>query len=227
MLRVLLVYEDFQDLGITETYLKKVGFDVLSLMNEMAIQENILSFNPEVIIANGKSAKVSTLSVGRKLKDTLRYDGKVILIIPKTVRPQPGELMRVKMDAVMEAPVNAEKMLQTLAKFAGISSEALLEKLRKARLSDPELNKNLMVVSSNPKPSPGPNRPAGEFADPVRAKKYAQIISETPVDPQATSFDRNELKIRQAELKKTWDYDNLEEIDKLKRQFASALFKKK
>jgi DNA-binding NarL/FixJ family response regulator len=222
MLRVLLVFDEYQELSLTETYLKKVGFDVMGIRNEMGIQERILAFNPEVMIVNGKSPKVSSFSVGRKLKENIRYDGKVILIVPKNIRPEPGELMRIKMDALVEAPAHPEKILQLLAKFASYSPDVLIEKLRKARLNDPELNKNLNIQGGK-----APERKPGEFSDPVRAKKYEKFIAETPIDKKQTSFERGELKKRQNEMKKTWDFNVLDEIDSLKRQFASALFKKK
>lgn len=219
MLRVLLVFDDYTELALTETYLKKIGFDVLGVMNELGIQERILSFNPEAMIISGKSAKVSSFSLGKKLKENLRYEGKVILIVPKGVRPDPSELMRMKMDALMEAPIQPERLLQILGKYSGNSPDFLIEKLHKARLSDPDLNQKLTMVTGKTTPK---EKPKSE-----RTKKYEQFIAETEIDPRHTHFDRQEMKKRQNDMKKDWDFNNLEEIDKLKRQFASALFKKK
>lgn len=221
MLRVLLVFDDYTELALTETYLKKIGFDVVSLMNEIGIQERILSFNPEAMVVSGKSAKVSSFSLGKKLKENLRYEGKVVLIVPKNVRPDPSELMRMKMDALMEAPIQPERLLQILGKYSGHSPDFLIDKLNKAVLSDPDLKQKLTMVTGKIS--------SKEPVKSARAKRYDKFVSEAKaeIDPRHTNFERQDLKKRQSEMKKDWDFSSLEEIDQLKRQFASALFKKK
>lgn len=221
-MRVLLVFDDYQEMTTTETYLKKVGFDVVGIMNEMSISDQILAFNPEVLIVNGKGAKVSSFSVGKKLKESIRYDGKVILVVPKNMRPDPSDLMRMKMDSLMEAPIQSERLIQLLGKYSGLSADVMLEKLRKARLSDPELNRRMTMVSGK-----APALFEAPSGGSQRASKYAKIIAETHIESKQTSFEKGEIKKRQDEMKKSWDFDTLEEIDKLKKEFAAALFKKK
>ncbi len=221
MLRVLLVFDDYTELALTETYLKKIGFDVVSVMNEIGIQEKILSFNPEAMVVSGKSAKVSSFSLGKRLKENLRYEGKVVLIVPKNVRPDPSELMRMKMDALMEAPIQPERLLQILGKYSGHSPDFLIDKLNKAVLSDPDLKQKLTMVTGKIS--------SKEPVKSARAKRYDKLVAEAKaeIDPRHTNFERQDLKKRQSEMKKDWDFSSLEEIDQLKRQFASALFKKK
>lgn len=220
-MRVLLVFDEYQEMMVTETYLKKVGFDVIGIMNELSIQEKIFEFNPEAIIVSGKSNRVSSISVGKKLKDILRYDGRVVLALPKNQRPDPDELRKIKMDVLMESPIQSDRLIQVLAKFSGVSAEPILEKLKKARLSDPDLNQKMTMISG--RPSEKQINPK----DSRRAQIYEQFIQQTQIDVKQTSFEKAELVKRQKELKKTWDFGILEEIDQLKRQFASALFKKK
>ncbi|HRO68711.1 MAG TPA: hypothetical protein PL182_14150, partial [Pseudobdellovibrionaceae bacterium] len=82
MNKVLLAYEDYSEMLTIQSVLKKVGFDVLTTSSEFSLSEQVLSFNPEIIIGYGKGPKVSTLGVGRRLKDMPRWTGRVILIFP-------------------------------------------------------------------------------------------------------------------------------------------------
>ncbi len=234
MVKVLLAYEDFNELTLTETYLKKVGFDVSGITNELLIQDQILSFHPEIIVAHGKNSRVSSFSVGQKLKDSHRYLGKVVIVVPKGVRPAPEEMLKIKMDAIVEAPVDPERLIQVLCRLSGLDSEATLARFQKMKSTEPELAEKMMMVTGSgalidrsvlrAAKSETPNVP---LKDPARAAKYDQIVAQTHINIEETSHTRAELKERQNELKKEWSFDDLEATDELRRQFAEALFKKK
>lgn len=216
MVKVLLVYEDFSELTLTQTYLKKIGFDVVGISNEILIHDQILSFNPDIIVANGKNMKVSSFSVGTKLKDSGKYQGKVILVVTKGVRPAAHEMIKMKMDGLIETPVEPEKLIQILCRLSGLAFDIVLDKLHKARLSDPELSK-LVMVTGSPKPP---------LDDKARMSRYQDLVKDVHIDVQQTSHSRKEMKDKLKDLKKDWDYEQLEEQDELRRQFAEALFKK-
>lgn len=221
MVKVLLVYEDFNLLTLTESCLKKVGFDIQGVSNEVLIQDQILAFNPNIIVASGKSQRVSIVSVGQKLKHDKHFRGQLLLIAPPGAKPTAQELLQMKFDAVMEQPVPPEKLIACLCRLSGMDSQPLLSKFAKARMSDPELEqkiRNLMGSSSG--------LHVDSFSDPVRAQKYNQIAKEHPISVHATSHQRADITKAQKELKKDWDFDKLEELDELKHQFAEALFKK-
>ena len=61
MVKVLLVYEDFNELTLTESCLKKVGFDVVGISNELLVSDQLLAFYPDIVVAHGKNGKVSRL----------------------------------------------------------------------------------------------------------------------------------------------------------------------
>jgi hypothetical protein len=61
----------------------------------------------------------------------------------------------------------------------------------------------------------------------ARLSKYQSFLEQDKIDPHQTSFQKSEIKQRQQELKKDWNFEELEKIDDLKRKFAEALFKKK
>ncbi|QLY24203.1 hypothetical protein [Bdellovibrio sp. KM01] len=132
MSKVLLVYEDYADLMSVESTLKKVGFDVIGLSSEYAVSDQIISFNPDVVIGSGKGAKVSSLGVGKRLKEMSRWGGKAVLIFPAGFKPSPQDLIKLRVDMILEAPVAPLRIVQVLAKLLGQDESALLEKLNKA-----------------------------------------------------------------------------------------------
>ncbi|PIS10494.1 MAG: hypothetical protein COT73_09105 [Bdellovibrio sp. CG10_big_fil_rev_8_21_14_0_10_47_8] len=235
MAKVLLIFEDYTELALTEVYLKRVGFDVMGISNEMGITEKVLTFNPDVIVAFGKGPKVSSFSVGQKLRENFRFGGKAVIVVPKDLRPNPDQLMKMKVDAMLEAPIVPEKLIQILCRMTGLSSELYLDKFQKARLKDPELQQKLTMVTGSAAagsesagaPLAGPNSSSKvAIDDKGRVEKYSQYIQNISIDVQETTHRREEIREKQKELKKGWDFNLLDEIDRLKRQFAEALFKK-
>lgn len=132
MNKVLLAYEDYSEMLTIQSVLKKVGFDVLTTSSEFSLSEQVLSFNPEIIIGYGKGPKVSTLGVGRRLKDMPRWTGRVILIFPAGMKTDPADLAKVRMDMALEAPLEVTRLLQVLGNYTGQDSRALVEKMMKA-----------------------------------------------------------------------------------------------
>lgn len=232
MKKVLLIYEDYAESAKTQTYLKKVGFDVLAQNHDQRIADQILTFNPDIVVVCGKQ-KFHSLTVGTKLKEISGLRAKVILVLPNGERPNPMELTKARVDVLIEAPVSAERLIQVLAKLTNLDPAGYLEKFKKAKLTDPTLDEappraaqgqdaadSVMVRGAAPK------KEKIQIHDPSRAEKYRQFAEQLPIDKSQTSHTRQAIKNRQAELKKGWDFDLLEEIDQLKRQFTRALFKK-
>ena len=132
MNKILLVYEDYADLMSVESTLKKVGFDVIGLSSEYSVAEQMLSFNPDVVVGSGKGGKVSSLGVGKRLKEMGRWQGKSVLIFPANFKPAPQDLIKIRVDMILEAPVAPLRLLQVLAKLLGHDEAVLLERLNKA-----------------------------------------------------------------------------------------------
>lgn len=132
MNKILLVYEDYADLMAVESSLKKVGFDVIGLSSEYAVAEQILAFNPDLVVGSGKGGKVSSLGVGKRLKEMTRWQGKSVLIFPANYKPNPQELIKIRVDMVLEAPVAPLRLVQVVGKILGHDEAVLLERLNKA-----------------------------------------------------------------------------------------------
>lgn len=257
MKKVFLVIEDFSEMSKMQTYLKKIGFDVIAQGADTRLTDQLVSFFPDVVISYGENKKFSSLSVGQKIKDYGRYNGKVVLILPHGFRPNPTDLAKVKMDALLEAPVHPIRLIQVICKFANMDPNPLVEKYNKAVLAETggdeahgvhgkvdRAHGGHMVSGDGsaaassaigaPTPSFAATIPTVSFDmkkeaqnDKARVEKYNKLMAGIQFDKKQSSHDRKALKDRWSQLKKDWDFKLLEEIDALKRQFTTALFKKK
>lgn len=136
MNKILLIYDDYTELTTVEFSLKKVGFDVVAISSEFSTQEKLLSFNPEIVIAYGRGPKMTTIGVGKRLKEMGRWGGKAILIFPAGNKPDPQDLIRTRMDLLLEAPVPTVRLIQILAKMTNQDDQVLVEKLIKAAATE-------------------------------------------------------------------------------------------
>lgn len=132
MSKVLLVYEDYSEMMTIQSVLKKVGFDSVAISSEFSLSQQILSFNPDIVIGYGKGPKVSTVGVGRRLKEMPRWSGKAILIFPAGAKPDPKDLVKMRMDMALEAPLEVTRLLQVLAHLTGANPQDLVERMMKA-----------------------------------------------------------------------------------------------
>lgn len=148
MSKVLLVYDDFAELSNLDSALKKVGFDVIALTNEYTVKDQVVTFNPDVIVVCGDSSRVSTLSVGKKLKEMSRWQGKSILVFPPNYKIPPDDLLKIRMDMMLETRVSLTKMIQVIAKYAGQDENQVVDRLVKPF-------SNEKSDSSSPKSEPG------------------------------------------------------------------------
>jgi DNA-binding response OmpR family regulator len=210
--KILLVFADYNELESTEAFLKKVGFDVVGINNELKLGDQLLAFNPDIVVASGATSQVSSLRVGTKLKENARFYGKVVIIFPEGYRPSPTDLIRMRMDATLEVPVDPIRLLQVLARLSNLDPFVLVEKFRKM---------------SN---SRGSGSGGGTIRDPQRISQYEKFLKAHPVDGKTnfnrSTFDKQSIKNRQEELKKDWDPEELAELDLLRQAFAKALFEK-
>jgi len=135
--RVLLIIDDIQYSRHIEMTLRKVGFDVESINNEFNMSDRILSFNPNYIICRGSSSRLTTLNVGRKLKDSnSKFTGKAILVFQEGVKVSADDLIQLKMDLLLFEPVSTLRMVVYLFSFSEHNYEFIKDKLLKFAITD-------------------------------------------------------------------------------------------
>lgn len=152
MNKILLVYEDYADLMAAEGVLKRAGFDVIGLSSEYAVAEQMLAFNPDLVVGAGRGGKVSSLGVGKRLKEMNRWSGKSVLIFPANFKPDPQELIRIRVDMVLESPVSPIRLVQVVGRILGHDEATLLERLNKA--SHAELPQRSAAGMASGRPTP-------------------------------------------------------------------------
>lgn len=144
--RVLLLMDDLQAAAHLEMTLRRVGFDVEIITNEFHLSEKLLSFNPDYILAKGVGPRVSTLSVGKKLKDTFKFSGKVILVFPQNVRPTPDDLIQIRMDLLLFDPVSAIRLVANLLSMTTTDKEIITDKLQRLAHTDQQFRNNELQI---------------------------------------------------------------------------------
>ena len=227
MAKVLLIYDDYNDLTTTESFLKKIGFDVIGVPSDFTLAEQLLGFNPEAVVVFAKSPRLNGIQVCRKIKETDSFKGKVILIVMPGNRPQPQDLAKIRLDTLLEFPVTPVRLIEVMTKILGLSTENFLEKFSKAQYTQEDPNK--IVNLSTPSNSQMKNQmqlPSAE-QNKARAAKYSQFVTGVDFNIQESTLKSADAKKKWNDLKKDWDKEHLSSIDQLKKLFTKALFSKK
>ncbi len=253
MQKILLVYDDFTEMMETHNGLKKVGFDVVAVTNEMSTADEVISLNPDLVIAFGRGQKVSSLGVGKRLKDLVRWRGKSVLILPKDLPIRTDDILKIRVDQLLEAPVLFESLLIHVCRMFKHDEKAMLAKLHRT-FSEEETN--ITIVGSNPGAGSDP-KAASAFAremedhrrqnrlpkDPGLAKihreleeartqerrkvqKYLEISAKEPIKASA-GIQRKDARARLKEMGRDWKSADLRDLDEERQAFVKAMFQKK
>ena len=100
MSKVLLLFEDINELGMVESLLKKLGFDTMSSSNEYSLKEQVLGFNPQLVMIHGRNRRLHTVAVSQKLKLDTQFKGKVVVIVEKGERFASADLATMRVDGI-------------------------------------------------------------------------------------------------------------------------------
>lgn len=148
--KILLVYEEYSEMMVAQNTLLKVGYDVLGISTEYTVSENVLSFNPDVVVGCGKGGKVTTIGVGRRMREMARWQGKCILIFPAGFQPNPQDFAKIRGDILLESPIPGVRLLQVIAQLVGDDEAALMDRLAKQSALDLP-DQGPIIVDSLPK----------------------------------------------------------------------------
>jgi chemotaxis response regulator CheB len=127
--RVLIVIDNVQFNTHLENTFRKVGYITETLLNDYSLSEKILSFNPDVIVSKGTTSRLSVLKVGKKIKDNIKYTGKVVLVFPAGEKPTDEQMETLKVDLVLEDPASALKIVVAAMSLEKTDRTAAKEKL--------------------------------------------------------------------------------------------------
>lgn len=139
--RVLIVSEEVIFASHVEKTLIEVGFEVAIHSSEQGLQQAIQNFNPHVLVVKGDSVKLSSLRVGQTLKEVIKYQGKVILILNKNQNIDPNDINRVKMDYLLFEPVGAVKVVSHVLNLITEHRDVIRGRLEKIAENDTNFRK--------------------------------------------------------------------------------------
>ena len=140
--RVLVISEDIQYVSHLEMTLRKVGFDVESITNEYNLQEKLLSYNPDYIVAKGEASRASAQNIGKKLKENSKFTGKIVLVFSENQQSSPEDFIKLRMDLLLFEPIGAMKLVSQLLTLTQFDKEAMFERLMKYALTDNQFRNN-------------------------------------------------------------------------------------
>lgn len=145
--RVLLLFDELQYASHIEKTLRKMGFDTETITNEYNLNEKILTFNPDVIIVKGGSnSKSSSLLVGKRLKEAIKFNGKVILIFPEDSRPGGADLIKLRMDLLLVEPISALRLTAHILSLLGGNHDSIMDKLLRIAHTDLNFRQNEQII---------------------------------------------------------------------------------
>jgi DNA-binding response OmpR family regulator len=234
MKKILLIFEDIQEGDQFKADLQKVGFDVLVTKTVNRLNDTLLSFNPDVIVGCG-AHKFSSLSIGQKLKEEQAYvKGRIILLLPKGEKPSAPEIAKARVDILMETPLKPTQFLEVVARFADLDPAIIVDKFQKSQIQEhatppqARLSKDSFEADRTAFTVKGSKTESSKILieDKKRTEGYKKFVQDIHIDPKQTSHSKAQVKARQEVIKKDWDKEALKELDKQRKEFAEALFKK-
>ncbi len=129
--RVLLVIDNVQFSSHLENTLRKLGYVTDALQNEYNLTERVLSFNPDIIVARGTSHRLSTMNVGKRLKDNFKFMGQVILVFTPENAPDENQINTIKANVILQEPASALKIAISVLNLETVEKVGMREKLYK------------------------------------------------------------------------------------------------
>lgn len=232
----MLVIEDYSEMIGLESTLRRLGFDVLSVAKDVLVNDALLHFFPEILIANYKGRNVDGLKLALKLKRH-QIPPAIALLHLGSAPLLSGEDRRA-VDAFLESPLKARTAIETIAKLAGMPPKPLLEKYEKVTNVDLDITDELLIVG-NKASAPAEHVVKGEW-DPVktpgtsstarstRTDRYDKFLAahDEPVD-RVMPHDASMKAMMDLKKAAQAEKDVLDKIDEEKRQFVKAMFEPK
>lgn len=235
----MLVIDDYNELIAIETLFRRVGFDVLSIGRDVLVNDALLRFHPDIVVATAKGRSVDGLKLASRL-NRLTPVPRVALVHPIGFQlPQDAKYV----DGLLESPVKAKSALGVIANLANLDPVGLLEKFDKLSAARHARNKDGIVVLGENRPTDSvttvSSRPAEESnLDPIlnpgqaattrtdRSNRYDKFLAENNEEPEFKTLAHDKVKAAMKKLAKdsAKDKDELDRLDREKREFAKAMF---
>jgi CheY-like chemotaxis protein len=130
MRKIMLVIDEYKELVAAENLLRRLGFDVLSLGKEVLLNDALLRFHPDIVIASFKGRAVDGLKVTARVKK-LTPPPRVALSYVAGNAPSLNTEQQAQIDALMIVPVQPANLIKIVAQMSNLDPGPLLGKFQK------------------------------------------------------------------------------------------------
>lgn len=241
--RVLLVMDNVQFSGHLENALRKLGYITDALQNEYTINERIIAFNPDIVISRGTSARLSTLNVGKRLRDNAKFSGKVILVFPLENKPDQNQMNFIKADVILTEPTTAVKIATAVLNLEVTEKPGMREKLYKMIHDDPVfIEEEQVFLVQQSQPHEDDSNQLLMIRDKIKnelhndalrlsskIEGYNKQIDNIDMDLKK-GLSKTKTKLENKSNRKDWGIPGskeAEDLDQARKEFTIELFKKK
>lgn len=236
MVKILLIFDEAQEMNATRTYLQKSGFDCDGMTTELGLAEKILMMRPDLICISVNGIRVNENTLIPKLKNTIKFNGKILLI--KKHAEQDGNIETEKLvDSIIAYPPEPLLFIEQICLLNKESSHTYLEKYLRSYV--PTQAEEVAVSGASNEPSTLSFAAIKAFlktpTDPKEKQKRDKRNQDFLKDPlkkefvvkSTSTFKRDNVKSMWQAMTKNWNEAELEQQNILKMQFAKALLKKR
>lgn len=230
MLRVLMLLEDFNEMTALQTFLQKMGFDVQGLQSPRALNDQILTMNPDVLLLTAFGKKVNGFDLSSGIRRPRGLPKIVLMHPPGTPTPASPNV-----ESWILTPFHAPEVLKALSNAGALNHQQVEEKYQKllsaqsqptsenqAKKHFPDLGESAME-SSKVIPGPFQNTASHQKA---REERIAKVLAEEP-GPSELKFDRKVIEQNVKDLRRSEDPVRSAAHEKERRAVVEAMFRKK
>lgn len=211
MRKVLIVTDDYKEQTLLETFLRKFGFDTKAIRRDILLNDELLVFSPEIIIATLSGRSVDGKKIGQKL---LHQPNKPQLIL---LHHSGEDCDGARAEALLERPLKPEEILAAFSQVAGLDWNKLMEKYQQM-FTEEELAQIFHVTGA------APIEKATLLKDPERAEYFNQLTDWLSED-ELNEWDGDRVKKEIESLRQSRGPE-ADDLDNLKKKFVRSLFKK-
>lgn len=230
MLRTLLVLDDYGEMVFLQTLLKKLGFDVEGIQNLRSLDDTLLSFNPDMLIATAKGKRINGIEMAEKIKKP-RGTPKIVLLVPEVTLDKYPQLGLANVDGFACTPIKAPEFLRTISELAGLKTEALLEKYSKIKAGKigPEEERDLQVVKSKTAEAKATTtviKAESKVSPAERASRYKSFLTKHEASSPHSTFPKTKVKRYHKEIRDAEKSEETAELEFERQGFVKAMFRK-
>lgn len=213
MKRLLIVHENYAVRSEVDSQFKKIGFDIMSLGHSANIENDIMEFSPDIVVAVLRSPRVDGLKIARlcKGKSILVY-----LVFSEGYDANPKDLVGTRVDGLLDEQFTSMDLLKLLAKRMDLDMVALSQKLNRTYDGDSEPQKNgVQSLKKGVAVKPGDSSEE-------RVARYRQLLRKLP-QPEQQVLNTNHVGDFQKAFGEKYPADELQARAQEKAEFMKAL----